>query len=130
MAKTAMVKSSSLKEWPDYQHTGCIKSHAGDGFVRFCKNGHRVYKRADFSDNCTECKCEFTAQFHDNTVVDIMIPVPIKPIRYERKWVSIEAFDRDGDPLGKVRKRIRVPIFDVSSIPEDMWKRHEFGKSY
>lgn len=114
MAKKAMVGMSRLIDWGGWYLTKSI---------RFCKKGHRVPACMDAGlsfppKKCPECGCEFTVEFRSDS-----LPIPIKPMRYERKWKPVEAFDRNRYPLHNVRQRVRVPVFDVLAVPESMWRR-------
>jgi hypothetical protein len=108
-----MVTTSRVGEWFSWCET---KS------VRFCKNGHEVPTCMGLGfppDECLECGCPVTAEFHGE--YDTVIPVPHEPVTFERKWKPVEAYSKDGARLSGVRQRVRVPVFDVSRVLPEAW---------
>jgi len=115
MATTAMVKESRMSD---------LFGWGGSNGIRFCQKGHRVHAGDLVSfpaDRCPHCGSTKFAHLLGETG-DESIPVPIKPIRTNRKWQPVEAYDKDGNRLVGVRQRVKIPVFDVSAIPADSWE--------
>jgi len=113
MAATESRGTSRLGDWPGWPMPGS---------PRFCENGHLVYAGglgAFPEDVCKKCGSRRFVVFYGGRRSDhnTEVPVPRKPKKVIRRWLSVEAYGRNGNRLCGVRRRVKIPVFDIGAFP-------------